>query len=123
MAEWVSSVTIIVDELDEPVPVPKVVYIGPADYVVKQRKHMEPGLMGETFNEDARIDLKRNQADCQRRETLMHEILHAVIFMSGYAKVTALDQEAEERLVVMLSPWLTQFIRDNPDTLAYMTAE
>lgn len=55
----------------------------------------------------------------KRRETLLHESLHALIAMTGLSK-DALD-DREENVVNRLAPALLQFIRDNPTLYSYLT--
>lgn len=101
---------------------PKVVYIGPFDYAVKQKKRLDtPMLLGETKNEITTILIREAQSACSKRDTLLHEVLHAVLFSSGLLTALPLSHDDEERLVVTISPWLHQLLRDNPELIAYLT--
>ena len=100
---------------------PRKVLIGPVEYDVKVVKNqLTTDLLGETLNEDALILIRKNQAQSQRRETFIHECLHAMIFVSGMKAAFGWDAEAEEKVVVSLSPWLTQWIIDNGEAIEYV---
>ena len=99
--------------------VPKTVFIGAADYRIVEKRHFD--LLGETENVDCRIKLRAKQAPSCKRDTLLHEVLHAIIFCSGMVKTEDLSHEAEERLVRQLSPWILALLRDNPQLVSYLT--
>ncbi len=98
---------------------PKVIYVGTADYEVKQKGQLD--LLGETRSEHAEILIRRKQAPSVKRETLMHELLHAIIYASGMVHHFKLDHDTEEELVSALSPWILQLLRDNPYLVEYLT--
>jgi hypothetical protein len=63
--------------------------------------------------------IEPGQEDGQKRDSLMHEALHALFAMLG------LDQEwgtKTEGYVTRLSPALLALLRDNPDLVGYLTA-
>lgn len=53
------------------------------------------------------------------RETYLHEVLHALIGMSGMNRDVL--SESEEVVVNRLAPVLLQFLRDNPSVFTYLT--
>lgn len=55
------------------------------------------------------------------RETLWHEILHAVFGVTGIDYEQGTD--ATERLVRRLSPALLELLRRNPELVGYLTAD
>ncbi len=60
------------------------------------------------------------------RETLLHEVLHAVIGTSRIPPFGHEDGEVEEGFVSMLAPLLLDTLRDNPDlvnALMYVEAD
>jgi len=100
---------------------PKVLYVGPTDYDVKVTQHLE--LLGETDSNNGLILLKRKQSASTMRGTLVHEILHAIVFESGIAKVCGWNTDAEEEFVSVVAPWIQAVIQDNPALLDYLHGE
>ena len=55
-------------------------------------------------------------------ETLLHEIMHGVIYAAGIR----MEEDKEEDLVARTTPFLLQFLRDNPhfmDAIDYYSGE
>lgn len=100
------------------VPLPSVIFLGAADYEVKEKKHFD--LLGETLNDDALIKIKVKQAAATKRDTMLHEVLHAICWLSGYSHNNGLNHDSEEALVRTFTPWLLAALRDNPDLLAFL---
>lgn len=100
-------------------PLPKLVYLGAADYIVREKKRMDlTTLLGETNNDNSEIFIRAKQSACSKRDTFLHEVLHAIIWLSGMGN--DMDTEAEERAVRWLTPWILAFLRDNPDAVQYL---
>lgn len=102
-------------------PLPEEVFLGAAAYDVREKKRMD--LLGETFNDDCLIEIKRKQGAACKRDTLLHECLHGIVWVSGGAKLFDLSHDDEEKLVRLLTPWLLALIRDNPALIAYLTED
>jgi hypothetical protein len=100
---------------------PKVVYVGTYDYDVRVTRNLSSSLLGETETENEVILLRKGQSAANMQETLLHELLHAILFASGISKAMDFDHDKEETLVVLLSPWLNALIQDNPGLLAFLT--
>ena len=98
---------------------PEVVLLGAADYVIREKKRLDtPQLLGETDNPNCEILIRRKQAPASKRDTFLHEVLHAIIWLSGMSN--EMDGEVEEKYVRYLTPWILAFLQDNPDSLAYL---
>jgi hypothetical protein len=95
---------------------PRTVYLGAADYDMREKKRLD--LLGETLNHDTRIHIKADQSPPCKRDTVLHEVLHAIVFLSGYSH--DMTTEGEEALVRTLTPWLLAALRDNPDLVTYL---
>lgn len=50
------------------------------------------------------------------KDTLWHEIMHAIWLVSGAAAIES-EQYSEEMMISILSPWFITFIEDNPQLL------
>lgn len=100
---------------------PKVLYIGAADVDVKFRKQLSsPTLIGEFDGAGSNILLRNDQSESSLRDTLIHEALHAIVYLSGIRENLSLSHEDEEKLVVALSPWLLALLRDNPKLVEFL---
>lgn len=106
---------------------PTSVRVGPYRYTVKVdadrikelEKESDTDLYGITTHGLLEIVLQPAVADMVLRETLLHEVLHAVLFNTGLAD--RMTDKAEEHLVRALSPALFSLLRDNPDLVQYLT--
>lgn len=106
--------------------VPKAVKIGPITYgVVIDRDGMyEDDLMGHTSKRGRLVRLTDMQADTELPATFLHEVLHAVgqvyripeVESHSYNKAGDATDKIDE-----LSLALLQFLRDNPEVVAWLT--
>jgi hypothetical protein len=64
------------------------------------------------------ISLNPDQAPMQKRSTMVHEALHAVIATAAFP----IDNDDEERLIRCLEAPLLALIRDNPELVAWLAA-
>ena len=100
---------------------PKKVRVGPFVYEITPIKEMgatdQAGgvdLSGQAIIYDPGLH------SMQERDTILHELLHCIIFQTPLRK-TITDQEEEERLVWTLSPRILALLRDNPQFVKYLT--
>lgn len=106
---------------------PTHVRVGPYTYTVKVdaerikelEKESDTDLYGITTHGHLEIVLQPDVADMVLRETLLHEILHAVLFNTGLSD--RMTDKAEEHMVRALSPALFSLLRENPDLVRYLT--
>lgn len=75
-------------------------------------------LLGFCDTKQLKIHVDPAQADGMARETLLHEILHAVADATGLADGWGDDEESTIR---RLSPALLQVLRDNPGLVEFLT--
>jgi hypothetical protein len=109
-----------------PRQIPPIIKIGPYHYTVHtspdeiQRRIREEGgeeLLGHHDSRELTITIDPEQAHDQTADTLLHEILHAVVGM------TNLDDRFgrhEEEIVSRLTPALLSVIRDNPSLIRFL---
>ena len=64
--------------------------------------------------------LELDQAPGQKRDTLLHESLHAIIRQGFVATFEAVDKAFEEQVVSFLAPRILALLRDNPQLIAYL---
>ena len=92
---------------------PSEVRVGPYLFTIEYRDEVsdsEPDLYGLTIPRDQRIIISSRQTDQCERDTLLHEVLHAVFYASGLFK----EVDNEERVVTGVSTWLLMILRENP---------
>lgn len=74
---------------------------------------------GDTQFINEQIRVRATATPRVKRETLLHETLHAATFFTGMSE--ELSKRAEERLVNRLAPVLLMILRDNPSLVRYLT--
>ena len=99
---------------------PSTVAIGQSTYAITEGA--PKGYLGRTHKRKQVIQIEPTQGAGSRRDTLLHESLHALLHESGGTKLLDVDDDAEERLIRLLSPWLLMLLRDNPDLVAFLLA-
>lgn len=89
---------------------PRSVTVGPYKYNVELVKHLgEPEeLDGVTDTAGSRLLIKENLSPSRLRETVMHEVLHAIWDLAN------LPKSCEEKVVIRLSPLLLDTLQRNP---------
>lgn len=99
---------------------PRVVYVGPHDLRVRVLKRLD--VAGQANIDQGEILIRNDLSPSNRRDTLLHESLHAVAYHSGL-RTTVLDGDSdlEERIIVTLSPWILQLLQRNPSLVEYLT--
>lgn len=105
---------------------PTTVKVGPYTYTVtlsdarikELEKENNADLYGFTAHSFLEIAVSPDMADLMVRETVLHEVLHAVLYTTGISN--RFSENAEEHLVRALSPALFQMLRDNPQLVTYL---
>ena len=107
---------------------PRTVKIGPHTYRVKidgaavdrlAKEHGRP-LDAYTDFQDHTIVMQRKQSD--RRRTLLHETLHALLDLSGIdLRLGSKKPPDDEEIIQSLDGMLLAVLRDNPTLLAFLT--
>lgn len=93
---------------------PMSIKVGPYDYQVEYVDSFPDGRWGETEHHTLTIRLAIDQAAGQERDTVLHELLHAVWSSMDIGK-----PKSEEKVVHRLSTGLLAVLRDNPDLVRY----
>jgi hypothetical protein len=104
---------------------PHTLQIGPFVYTVyadlekiKDAEKESGSLFGVTTVGDLEILLHPTSHDLVQRETLLHEVLHAVFHNVGLSE--KLGDKAEEQMIRSLSPALFDLLLRNPQLVAYL---
>lgn len=104
--------------------IPTTIRIGPYDYTVivdsERIKELERETSSELYGITSpgilEIALQPNVADMVLRETLLHELIHALFYNTGISE--RFTDKTEEQIVRALSPALFSLLRDNPALVA-----
>ena len=83
--------------------------IGSVDYVVKEIEGLHDSgeeLLGQVTYHDTQIRLNSESSECRKKNVLIHELLHAMLYEAGY-------DEQDEEMVRRLGNVLTQVLTDN----------
>lgn len=104
--------------------IPTDVYIAGKWWSIEDHTEMmeDEGRMGETKAEQCRI-LYSTKCDAQQlRDTIWHEIKHAIFSETGLALAMKEHQETtnEEDMIRRLTPVELAVMRDNPDLMKYL---
>lgn len=101
------------------IKVPRSVVVGPHIYEVRLvdglRHDEEDPLLGVCFTDDLLISLDADQPPSVMRETLLHEIVHALAHQWSLG-----DTSDEEAWASALGVGLLQVFRYNPDLVAWL---
>lgn len=105
---------------------PKKVYVAPHVMAIlydddNRLKELED-LNGLCDFDTGRIWIDRQQTPLMEKDTVLHEVLHAVLDQCGVKRrFKDVDKEFEEDVVVEIAPRLLQVLRDNPRLVEYLT--
>lgn len=102
-------------------PVPIAIKVGATTYDVAVKKRLPENRYGDTRNGIASIRLNKVMTLGPTQDTLLHEVLHAVVHVSGMQNVLEFSDESEEKMIRILTPWILGVIRDNPELIEYLT--
>ena len=73
----------------------------------------DPMIWGQTVYEKHQLLIKQGLDDVRKRQTIIHELLHAIFFESGYAEH---EEEIVNRLGITLSAIKLVKENDTPET-------
>lgn len=103
---------------------PPAVKVGPGVWsfqFVEGLKHGDDEAFGTTHSLKCEIFLEVNQCYGQARDTVLHELQHAI-----YSNTIISDdnnQLDEEATIRTTTPWLLMLLKDNPELVAWLTKD
>lgn len=101
---------------------PRFIHVGPYEYSVDQGTvavaALDAGDDGSCDFHDVRITVNPARPEQVQRDTLLHEVLHAIGALTGLR--AELGDEAEERVVSRLGSALLDTLRRNPELVEYL---
>lgn len=81
--------------------------------------------LGTTAVYEQRLIIRTNQAEHQLRDTVLHEVIHALINMTGqrdrFKPNDASEKHPEEPVVLAVATALLQVLRANPSLVEWLT--
>lgn len=75
-------------------------------------------IFGETLTLSTTIMLEVAQSFSQARDTVLHEIQHAIL-----SNVPPITEHEDEVIIRILTPWLLMVVRDNPQLVDWLMLE
>ena len=99
--------------------IPPTVKVGPHTYQI--RLHALENLSGDCDTDRLRIRIDRSMRGSQRRDTLLHEVLHAITSMTGLDH--ELGDSTDEAVARRLAPALLDVLRANPKFTEYLLSD
>lgn len=117
------------DEPAAPASIPTSVEVAHISYRIDHngQRARDAEVYGMCHVDRAEIVIGTSMAPAQKRDTLLHELLHALCDVMGVSKggSAALlpTQDDEERFVHALSPLLLDMLRSNPELVDFLLAE
>ncbi len=110
------------------VKLPRSVKVGPHTFKIRcDRKGMDKvcrsessDLLGHTDTTHLSITIEPDQAPGQLRDTLLHELLHAICDTTGLAH--SWEQSNEEDAIRRISPMLLDTLRSSPKLVEFLVA-
>lgn len=87
----------------------------------KDRIHGTTYLLGVTDCPIRLIELRKNQNDAEKADTLLHEVLHALTCdATGVHNDKWNNDEDSHEGIYWAAPRLLEFIQDNPEVVGYL---
>jgi hypothetical protein len=101
---------------------PRSVKVGATPYSVRYSSRLsDNGEVGSTTFISQSIELLPGQGPDYERDTLLHEVLHAVVFNTNLRSMEGWREDGrEEAIVQALAPVLLQVLRENPRLIDYL---
>ena len=84
--------------------------------VVKDLSDTSGDLYGRSSPRSVSIEMSSSQDDQQMRDTLLHEVMHAICSNIPLFK----NSQQEERVLRALAPWLLAVLRENKSFTDYL---
>lgn len=106
-----------------PLRPPATVQVGARKYRVEISDQSTKALdcLGATLGQYSLIVLSPSQDYQSLRETVIHELLHALVFDTDGGNESWLDEATEEKVCRYLAGRLVDLFRRNPRLVAYLT--
>ena len=78
-----------------------------------------PGAVGQWDSAEVSIDIVQGQDPIEERDTVLHEVMHAILHCQGREH----GGDGEELYVRALAAGVLMVLRDNPKFVKYLTRE
>lgn len=100
------------------------VRIGATEYAIEVSDELTlPDRLGTTNNIKQVILLRDDQSGGSARDSLLHEVLHAILWSASAEQMLGFTEDQEEKAVRLLAPWLLMTLRENPDLVAVLLGD
>ena len=107
---------------DVPFDIIKIGYVDAKVNAVESREiEKRDNIFGEWFAKNHEIDFDGDMADGEKLNTILHEVLHAIVHVWGIDfKSFDTSHEQEEHVVNAMASALITVFKDNPEYLLWM---
>ena len=99
--------------------IPEKIKVGYRDYKLEEWKQTVATANeahGQFFSKEGVIGYTTDEKGVSHANTVLHEILHAIVYQWNIE----LEDKEEEKLVNILTNWLTTVFVDNPKLMDYL---
>lgn len=94
----------------------------PEAWKAHEYEQKRSGLCGSSDHKICNIWINPELGPSQKKDTLLHECLHAMYYAAGMEQsVKGLHEDMEEVFIVTLTPWIHSLLQQNPDLVSYVT--
>lgn len=94
--------------------------IGGRQWSVEYPAALEDGAAGSCTYEAAELAARKDLVEFEKRDAVLHESMHAILYMQGH---TSYGNAQEERFVRSLSTGLIGVLQDNPEFAKWLIAK
>ncbi len=86
--------------------------VSPKSKRLAQPNATDERVLGRTFHGECRIYISSDQDEQAREDTLLHELLHVSLAISGAGAIYGRADSTEEKAVCALTPILHRLLKD-----------
>lgn len=103
---------------------PRKILVAPFEYTVARVPGLSgAGASGTCSPDDTRILIDGTLSGGAEKDTLLHEILHALLGQTDVVRrLKEVDPNLEEDMVYSLTPRLLSLLLENPELVEYLTS-
>jgi Zn-dependent peptidase ImmA (M78 family) len=99
---------------------PSRVRVGGHEFTIRYRKFADKEkALGLCIYKDARVEIATGQTPFDTRDTVLHEIMHALLAKQGHVG-SCFKNETEERYVNALASGVVGVLQDNPELAKWL---
>jgi len=103
---------------------PKRVRINGEEFAIRYRRFkVSEKALGVCLYQHSRLEIATPQTAVNLRDTVLHEIMHAILAKQGHTGSCFDSDETEERYISALATGVIGVLQDNPELAAWLIEE